>query len=122
MKFYRCPVCGNVICFIDGNAQLMKCCGKEMEELKANVNEASLEKHIPVYERSGDVIKVKVGEVEHPMLDEHYIAFIAQVVGNNVNIVKLTPQDSPEATFPYIKGSKIYGYCNIHKLWACDVE
>ncbi len=27
-----------------------------------------------------------------------------------------------ECKFKYIKGSKLYAYCNKHGLWSCDVE
>lgn len=122
MKFYKCPVCGNICYLMEGNIDNIRCCGTKMEELIANKTEASLEKHVPVYEKVGNNIEVKVGEVEHPMTTEHYIMFIAQVFENKVNIVKLTPQDKPKATFDYIKGAKIYEYCNIHGLWVKDVE
>lgn len=122
MKFYKCPVCGNIIIIVEGNDKTTKCCGKEMEVLMPNKVDASLEKHVPVYEKSGDYIKVIVGEVEHPMTDEHYIMFIAQVVGNNITIVNLNPGDIPEAKFKYIKGSKIYAYCNLHGLWVNELN
>lgn len=121
MDFYKCPVCGNIITLITGNANSIRCCGKEMEQLVANSVEASYEKHMPSYEKKEDNIKVRVGEMEHPMIDEHYIMFIAQVVDNNINIVRLRPKDKPETVFKYVKGAKIYEYCNLHGLWVKDV-
>lgn len=122
MKFYKCPICGNICYLIDGNINLVKCCGKEMEELIPNTVDASTEKHVPVYSIDKEDIKVTVGEIEHPMLDEHHIMFIAMVFDNNINIVKLNSKDKPEATFKYIKGSKIYEYCNLHGLWVNEVK
>ncbi|MDD6224548.1 MAG: desulfoferrodoxin, partial [bacterium] len=69
MKFYKCPVCGNIITVIEGDIDRIKCCEAEMEELKANITEAVTEKHIPVYEIKEDEITVKIGEVEHPMTE-----------------------------------------------------
>jgi len=31
------------------------------------------EKHLPVYEVNGNIVSAKVGEVDHPMLEAHYI-------------------------------------------------
>jgi superoxide reductase len=122
MKFYRCPVCGNVIVLPYGNVKNVKCCGKELEELTPNTTDAALEKHVPVYTRTGDDITVKVGEVEHPMTKEHYITFIAQVYDNKVDFAYLNPGDKPEAKFKYVKNSILYEYCNIHGLWSKEVK
>ena len=62
VKFYKCPICGNVIGLISGDAKHMTCCGSEMDELKANTVDADLEKHIPVCTVVGDFLEVKVGE------------------------------------------------------------
>lgn len=122
MKFYRCPKCGNIITVIKGNASLIKCCGTEMEELVPGTVDAAVEKHVPVYEIEGDKIVVSVGEVDHPMLDEHYIEFIVQVTDKGIELIKLNPSDEPKATFTYIQGAKIYAYCNLHGLWSNDVK
>lgn len=122
MTIYKCPICGNIIYLAHGNKDLIKCCGVDMEEIIPNTVEAAVEKHIPVYEIEGDNIKVTIGEVVHPMLEEHYIMFIAQVYDNEVHIVNLKPGMSPVSTFKYVKGSKLYAYCNIHGLWVKEVD
>lgn len=118
MKFYRCKKCGNIITSKDTPI----CCEDEMEELIPNTVDAALEKHVPVYKINNNKIEVTVGEVEHPMLDNHYITLIAQVSDDKINMVKLNPGDKPSATFEYIKDSKIYEYCNLHGLWVTDVK
>lgn len=122
MKFYKCPICGNIITVIKGNENLIKCCGVSLEELIPGTVDAAVEKHVPIYEIEGDKITVSVGEVTHPMTEEHYIEFIAQVTDKGINLVKLTPNDEPKAIFPYVKGAKIYVYCNLHGLWSNDVK
>ncbi len=122
MKFYKCPICGNIITVIEGNEKLIKCCGRDMEELIPGVIDAATEKHVPVCKIKEGTLKVSVGEVEHPMSEEHYIMFIAQVVGNSVSIVKLSSSDKPEVSFKYIEGSKIYSYCNLHGLWVSEIK
>ena len=54
MKFYKCPICGNIITVIEGDINKVRCCGKEMEELKANTIDAATEKHVPSLCRSED--------------------------------------------------------------------
>lgn len=122
VKFYVCPICGNVISLIDGDIAHIMCCGREMELLIANTKEASLEKHIPVYEHVEDELLVKVGEQEHPMEKGHYISFIAQVANNNTTIIKLYPEMSTEVRIPYIKCSIVYAYCNKHGLWQTKIK
>ena len=122
VRFYKCKNCGNVIGLIHGNSENIRCCGEEMELLHANSTDAATEKHVPVYEVDGNEIVVRVGEVEHPMEEEHYIMWIAQVSENRTERVRLHPGQATETRFPYIKGSVIYGYCNKHGLWKKEVE
>lgn len=44
-----------------------------MPELKAGVTDAAVEKHVPVYTLDGNLVHVVVGEIKHPMLEEHFI-------------------------------------------------
>ena len=120
MKFYICKHCGNVVTIVD--EEIPTCCGEDMKELRANTTDGAVEKHVPVYDINESEINVTVGSVEHPMLDNHYINFIALVDSDKIIKVDLKPGDKPVATFPYIKGSKIYEYCNLHGLWVKDVK
>ena len=121
VKFYMCPICGNVIELIDGDINHMTCCGSKMELLAFGTVDASVEKHLPVLEKSGDELIVKVGEVIHPMEDIHYIMWIACVYDNRVVRVNLNPGDEPCVKFDYVSGSIIYAYCNKHGLWKSVV-
>ena len=75
-KFYICKHCGNMIGMIKSSGVNVVCCGDPMTELKPNTVEASQEKHLPVVTIEGNIVKVKVGSVEHPMTEEHHIAWI----------------------------------------------
>ena len=77
---------------------------------------------MPVYEIEGDNITVKVGEVPHPMDDDHFIEFIAYESGNMTLRYKLKPHDEPSCVFPYVGSGTVYAYCNKHGLWKKDVE
>ena len=122
VRFYKCPICGNIIGLIDGDMEHVRCCGINMEEMVANTTDAAVEKHVPVYEHVDGELVVKVGEVDHPMTKEHYIMWIAQVTDNRTTRVRLYPEQGTETRFPYIKGSVIYAYCNLHGLWKTVVE
>ena len=122
VRFYVCPVCGNVIGLIDGDMQRVTCCGKNMELMQANSTDASQEKHVPIYEKVEDEIVVKVGEIEHPMEKDHYIMWVAQVSDDRTTRVRLFPEQGTEVRFKYIPKSIVYAYCNKHGLWKKQIN
>ena len=118
-KFYICKHCGNMIGMIKSSGVNVVCCGDPMTELKPNTVEASQEKHLPVVTIEGNIVKVKVGSVEHPMTEEHHIAWIY------LERKKLAVGSKPEAEFALAGGDKVVGvyeYCNLHGLWLTKVE
>ena len=120
LKFYRCPVCGQIVAIVKGTGAPLTCCGEEMQEIKAGTSDGAREKHVPVFEVKGNIVTVTVGSVEHPMLPEHYIEWIAlQTKGGNQR-KKLNPGEAPKATFALCEGDEVvavYAYCNLHSLW-----
>lgn len=122
VNYFKCPICGNIIEVVNGDIKRVKCCGKELELLVANTIDASLEKHVPIYEIDNNEIIVKVGEVIHPMEEKHYIMWISLVTDDKIIRVNLKPGDEPIIKLPYVKGSIIYEYCNLHGLWKNIVE
>lgn len=76
-KFFKCPVCGNVLVQVCDSGVVPFCCGTEMGLLQAGVQDAAVEKHVPVFERVDDcTVVVRVGEEPHPMTLQHHICFI----------------------------------------------
>ena len=49
---------------------------KNMVLQEENTVDAVKERHVPVIEKSKGGVLVKVGSVEHPMIDTHYIEWI----------------------------------------------
>ena len=99
------------------------CCGEPMEELIPNTQDGAHEKHIPVIELDGNIATVKVGEVAHPMLEAHYIMWIAIETNMGNQRKKLNPGDAPEAKFALLPGEKIIRaieFCNLHGLYATE--
>ena len=84
-EIYKCEVCGNVIEVLHEGAGILVCCNKPMILQKENTVEASTEKHIPIIEGN----KIKVGSVEHPMEEEHYIKWIEASDGKKISKVFL---------------------------------
>lgn len=124
-KFYICKHCGNMIGMIKSGGVNVVCCGDPMTELKPNTVEASQEKHLPVVTIEGNIVKVKVGSVEHPMTEEHHIAWIYLETEQGGQRKKLAVGSKPEAEFALAGGDKVVGvyeYCNLHGLWLTKVE
>jgi len=117
-QIYKCSVCGNIVEVLYVGGGELVCCGKPMILQVENTVDASKEKHVPVIEKKSDGILVKVGSVEHPMEEKHYIMWIEINVNGKVYKQFLKPGDKPEAFFK-IEGNILYAreYCNLHGLW-----
>ncbi len=123
MKFYICEHCKNIIAFVEDNGVAVDCCNAKMKELVENTVDASLEKHVPVINVDGNKITVKVGEIAHPMLEEHYIKWIALETKQGNQRKLLTPGVAPECCFKICENDEVlkaYEYCNLHGLWVSD--
>lgn len=117
-QVYKCEVCGNIVEVIHPSGGTLVCCGKPMTLLKENTTDAAVEKHVPVIEKIDGGVLVKVGAVEHPMLENHYIEWIEVHTANKVYRKYLKPGDKPEAAFK-LDEEVLYAreYCNLHGLW-----
>ncbi len=120
MKFYICETCGNIITHVNASGVPVVCCGKPMKELIPGTTDAAVEKHVPVYAVEGNTVTVQVGSVEHPMLDVHFIQWVAVESKEGVQIKYLQPGQAPKAVFALSEGDElvaVYEYCNLHGLW-----
>ena len=120
MKFYRCEHCGQIVAIVKGTGVPIICCGQPMTEIVPGTVDAAVEKHVPVVEVNGSKVTVRIGSVEHPMLDEHYIEWIALQTKFCNQRKSLKPGDKPEACFALCDGDEVvaaYEYCNLHGLW-----
>lgn len=117
-EIYKCELCGNIVEVVHNSGGQLVCCGKPMELLVENTVDAAKEKHIPVIEKLQDGVLVKVGEVEHPMLENHYIEWIEVLTENKVYRKYLKPGEKPEAVFKLDEEVLIAReYCSLHGLW-----
>jgi len=120
LKFYRCAHCGNIIAFVKESGVPVVCCGEKMGQIIPGTTDAAVEKHVPVYTVEGNLVKVKVGSVAHPMLEEHSIEWIALQTNKGNQRKLLKPGEAPEACFCICEGEEVqavYEYCNLHGLW-----
>jgi len=120
MKFYRCAHCGQIVAVVKKTGVPVICCGQAMEEIIPGSVDASVEKHVPVYEVKDGIVTVTIGSVEHPMLPEHYIEWIAVQTRSGNQRKALKPGEAPKACFALCEGDSVeavYAYCNLHGLW-----
>ena len=117
-QVYKCSVCGNIVEVLVVGGGTLVCCGKDMILQEENTVDAAKEKHVPVVEKIPGGVHVKVGQVEHPMLEEHYIQWIEIHTAKKVYRKELKPGDKPEAQFMITEEVlAAREYCNLHGLW-----
>ena len=91
MNIYYCKHCKR-ICYTYPVDSTLVCCGDEMTLLKPKTKEEGNEKHLPVITKVAEnKINVKVGAVQHPMLENHYIQWIFVSNGDNYLIRQFKP-------------------------------
>ena len=102
-RFYLCEHCGN---------------------MAGLIHDAATEKHVPAVTIEGNTLKVHVGEVTHPMLEEHYIQWIYLQTENGGQRISLHPNEAPEATFSIEHDAPVavFEYCNLHGLWKKEIQ
>ena len=118
LEFYKCETCGSVK--VDIVTDLDDCCNTDMIMMVPNTVDAAIEKHMPVASFDGEYLNVKVGEVAHPMTNEHLIDAIYIVTDNGIISKKtLTSLDKPEYSFKIDNANvvDVYVSCNIHGVW-----
>ena len=143
MKGIVCKVCGFIS--INGKAP-EKCpvCGapktsfqEKTDAIKISQDEVNLsEKHTPVItvvKKCGLIpegchdVHVKVGEVTHPMLKEHYITVIDFYLDNEfLARVHLSPEKLNPAAAVHLKAESgklsVIEQCNLHGAWIKEVD
>lgn len=114
MKFYVCPICGNVICST-GEA-VISCCGIVLPALEAETEDGA--HHLRV-DRVEDEYYVTSS---HDMSKKHYISFMAAVKDDGCEIKKLYPEGNAEARFKISRTKYLLYYCNMHGLFKVTVR
>ena len=124
MLFFKCMKCGNFVIFLKKTPCTPECCGEEMTEVKPNTTDGASEKHVPDVKVEGQKVKIQVGSVIHPALEEHHIEFIILETDKGYYKRDITPGDEPSVEFTLSDGEKpvaAYENCNLHGLWKADI-
>jgi superoxide reductase len=118
LEVYKCDICGNIVEVLHGGGGTMICCGEPMKLLAGKSEDQGLEKHLPVIEKTENGIKVKVGSVQHPMEEQHYIELIEVIAGDKISRKFLSPGEVPEAEFiGFDESATGREHCTLHGLW-----
>ncbi|MDD5476158.1 MAG: desulfoferrodoxin [Syntrophales bacterium] len=118
LGIYKCEMCGNIVEVLHAGKGELVCCGKPMGLLKAGEIDASLEKHVPVVEKTSGGFTVTVGSTPHPMEEKHYIEWIDIIADGRTCRKFLKPGEVAEAEF-HVDAEVVTAreYCNLHGLW-----
>ena len=113
MKFYVCPICGNII-YSTGET-VVSCCGIVLPVLEAEPADGAHRLNI---EKTEDEYYVSI---PHEMSKKHYISFIAAVKDDGCEIKKLYAEGNAEARFKINRTKYLLYYCNVHGLFRLRV-
>ena len=116
-EIYKCEICRNVVEVLSSGNGILVCCSKDMKMLNEEEMDGALEKHVPVVEKNEDGVVVKVGEVLHPMEEEHFIEWVEISTDKGVSKKFLKSGEKPVVKFPVKKDVGVRAYCNLHGLW-----
>ena len=108
MKFYLCPVCGNVIW--SAGEGVFSCCGSRLVPLETA--EAEGEHALSVEIMDGEYYV----RSDHPMEKEHHFTFFACVTESRVDFLKLYPEQAAEGRFALRGIGVLYACCSRHGL------
>lgn len=109
-RFYRCPVCGNVI-HATGTAAF-SCCGVALPPLEAEPAEGEHDIHVEMVENDWFVT------LAHPMEKGHSLSFCALMTMDRMQFVKLYPEQNAEIRFFGARHGTLYVCCNRHGLFV----
>ena len=107
----------DIVEVISTNGCEICCDNKPMKELVANSTDATQEKHVPQFQINGNIVKVDVGSVKHPMEEAHMIGWVYIVTNQGAQRKFLKANTDPVIEFalcPDEKLQEVYAYCNLH--------
>ncbi len=109
VKFYVCPVCGNIITALGEGSY--SCCGIH---LPAEEVEKVDHEHRILVETIDEEYSVTM---EHLMEKGHFISFIAYVTSGSVEVIKLYPEQDITLRLRKKGHGLLYAFCNRHGLY-----
>ena len=118
-ELYQCAICGNMVEVTAPGGGTLVCCNQAMDKISFKTEESGQEKHLPIIEENEEGILVKVGSIEHPMEERHFIQFIEVLTSEKVLREELKAGQKPEAQFAVKKDDvlEVREFCNLHGVW-----
>lgn len=115
-----------ILYLVSGKKEELECCLKEgYSILDSSMAEGAGEKHLPVVEKDGNRITVKIGSIFHPMTEEHSIAWIFLETKLGGQLIRLKPDQEPVGEFLLSSQDEAvaaYAYCNLHGFWKTEIR
>lgn len=125
--FYRCNECGCMLEIVKPGSGAPSCCGKEMEAMQYNTDEAAMKKHsITVSATDDGRSVVRVGGIGgHPMKKDHSIEWVEIISFCGAHHRRyLNPGDESESWFlppaEHVMQARIY--CDKHGFWKWEKQ
>lgn len=104
LRFYVCPVCGNLLTAMSDSASV-SCCGKLLEPLSPHRASEDERLHVEKIETEYFISSA------HPMTRAHHIAFVALVTGDCIVLRKQYPEWDLQARIPMLAHGRLVWYC-----------
>lgn len=123
MKIYQNETTGEIVLYLSGDNNASCCCGSALRVMEAGTSDGAQEKHVPVFTVRDGIVHVRVGEVAHPMAEDHWIEWVLLETDKGFSVRTLSPTGTPEALFalaPEEHVRAVYALCNLHKLWKAE--
>ena len=109
LKFYVCPVCGNLM--TASGSPALSCCGRVLEPLAHQKPDAEHTLNVETVEDEWFLTAA------HPMEKGHHLAFAALVTGERVILSKHWPEWDFQLRLPRRGRGMLYWYCTRHGLF-----
>ena len=109
LKFYVCPVCGNLIT-ATGEASV-SCCGKVLEPTEIKKAESDEKLSVELIDNEYFVSS------SHEMTKDHYITFVALLTGDTLIMRKQYPEWDLQTSIPRIAHGRLIWHCSKHGMF-----
>lgn len=122
-RFFICNHCGNVMGLLEDSGVPIICCGEPMEHMDPDESDGAKEKHLPVVDVQENRVRVTVGEVEHPMSDDHSIhwVYLSTTHGGHRKCLAIDHPPVCEFLLTDEEPLAVFAYCNLHGLYKTEL-
>lgn len=123
----KCPVCGAPKTSFEEKENAIKTSQDEITLSEKHTPVITLVKKCGLIPEGCQDVHVKIGEVQHPMLTEHYITHIDFYIDNEfISRVILTPGKLNPAAALHLKAEEgklsVIELCNLHGAWIKETN